>query len=136
MSTLEESTMLIHLSNENVINFQECCDGIYYYNMLLGADSKNSKTKYNSSVTNFHTNPLSKFVATVQDNKDFFTKNDIERANVDQKLQEHIGWPITQFFKSYIDNNLLLNYSTTADDIDRVIKIYGAPRTLLQGKMI
>ena len=58
----------------NVINFQECCDGIYYYNMLLGADSKNRKTKYNSSVTNFHTNPLSKFVATVKDNKDFFTK--------------------------------------------------------------
>ena len=51
-------------------------------------------------------------------------------------MQEYIGWPITQAFKSYINNNLILYCYTTSDDIDRAISIYGAPRHLLQGKMV
>ena len=43
MDTLEKSAMLIHLSNGNVLKFQECNDGLYYYNMAQGADSKNKK---------------------------------------------------------------------------------------------
>ena len=35
-----------------------------------------------------------------------------------------------------MNKNLILNFPTTADNIDRAIKIYGEPRPLLQGKMI
>ena len=61
---------------------------------------------------------------------------DIERANAARKLQEYIGWPSTQAFKSYINNNLLFNCSTTTGNIDRAIKIYGATRPLIQVMMI
>ena len=30
MDTLEESAIRIHLSDENVLKFQECYDGLYY----------------------------------------------------------------------------------------------------------
>ena len=50
-------------------------------------------------------------------------------------LQEYIGLPSTEAFKSYINKNLILNCDTTIDDIDRSIKIYGTHRPLLQGKM-
>ena len=66
--------------------------------MAQGADSKNKKTKFNSSVTNYYQNPSSQFVATVKENKDLFTKRDTEHANADQNLQEYIGWPSTQAF--------------------------------------
>ena len=100
------------------------------------ADSKNNKNKSKSLVTNYYPNPLSQFVATVKENKEIFTKRDIERANAARKLQECIRWPRIQTFKSYINNNLLFNFSTTADDIDVALKIYGVPIPLLQGKMI
>ena len=67
--------------------------------MAQGADSKNNKTKSKSSVTNHYPNPLSQFVATVKNHKDFFTKIDIEHANASRNLQEYIGWPSTQAFK-------------------------------------
>ena len=41
----------------------------------------------------------SSLLATVEENKEFFTRGDIERANADRKLQEYIGWPRTQDFK-------------------------------------
>ena len=88
------------------------------------------------SVTNYYPNSLAQFVATVKENKDFFTKKYIERAHSTRKLQEYIGWPSTQAFKSYINKNLLLNCSTTVDNVDRSIMIYGALRTILQGKTI
>ena len=55
------------------------------------ADSKNNKNKSKSLVTNYYPNPLSQFVATVKENKDFFIKKDTERANAARKLQEYIG---------------------------------------------
>ena len=48
MHTLEESAMLIHLSDGNVIKCQECNDRLYYYSMAQGADGKNRTTKYKS----------------------------------------------------------------------------------------
>ena len=43
MDTLEESAILIQLSDGNVLTFNYCYDGLYYYNMAQGADSKNKK---------------------------------------------------------------------------------------------
>ena len=87
--------MLIHLSDGNVLKFQEYNDGLYYYNMAQGSDSNNKKNKSKGSLTNYYPNPSSPFLATVKENKEFFTKRDIEHANADQKLQEYIGWPST-----------------------------------------
>ena len=84
VDTLEESSIIIHLYDGNVLKLQECNDGLYYYTMAHGADSK--KTKSKSSVTNYYPNPLSKFSATVKEKKEFFTKRDIERANAARKL--------------------------------------------------
>ena len=53
--------------------------------MAQGADSKNNKTKSNSSVTNYYPNPSSQFVATVKE--ELFIKMGIERANTARKLQ-------------------------------------------------
>ena len=110
--TLEEIAILIQLYDGNVLKFQECNDKLYYYNMKQGVDSRNKKTKFKSSVTNHYPNPSTKFVSTVKENKDFFTKRDTECANAAQNLQEYIGWPSTQALKFCINNNLLLDCST------------------------
>ena len=66
MDIIEESSVLIQFSNGNVLRFQECHDVLYYYNMVQGSDSKNTKTKYKSLITNYFPNPSSQFLATVK----------------------------------------------------------------------
>ena len=56
--------------------------------MAQGVGSNDKKTKSNISVTNYYPNPLPQFVATFKENKDLFTKRDIEFANAARKLQE------------------------------------------------
>ena len=127
MDTDEEAAMLVHLPNQNILNLRECGDGLYCYN--IGTEVGTNKSK------NPFTNYSPQFVTTVKTNKDVFIKKDIQRADKARLLQEYIGWPSTEAFKSYINKRLILNCDTTTNDIDRSIHIYGALRPFLQEKM-
>ena len=58
MDTDEEAAMLVHLPNGNILNFKECGDGLYYYN--IGTEVGTNKSK------NPFTNYSPQFVTTVK----------------------------------------------------------------------
>ena len=102
---------------------------MYYYetefdNLISGAINK-----YNSPI-----NPYL-FLGTKEDNKSYFSSNEIEGENNARKLQQIIGWPITVNFKSIIKKQPINKCNVTIDDINRAKLIYGPATFLLQGKM-
>ena len=74
-------------------------------------------------------------LTTVANNKHFFTKNEIERADKARKYQALIGWPGTKMFIQYVKEGLIKNCDITEEDIFRAMEIYGEAAPLLKGKM-
>jgi hypothetical protein len=107
----------------STFKFQECQDGLYYY------DTASKATKPKDTVSNYS------LLSTVAANKEFYTSNEIKGANSARALQQTIGWPSTSTFKTIIKHNLIRNSSVTIDDINRAELIYGTATPLLQGKM-
>jgi hypothetical protein len=128
-STVEKAINLFY--DGKVLKFEECCDGLYYL------DTSKSSNYYNSTVTNYSNPSSSKtsFVQTVNSNKEFFTKSEIDKADKARLLQSQLGWPSTQAFIKYVNNNLITNCGITGDDIHRAHVIYGPPVPILKGKM-
>ena len=89
--TSTERAFLIHLPDGSILRFNEYSEGLY----LL----KGSKTKRASY-------PYSCFLNTVSENKDVFTRRQIEGANRARLLQQNIGWSSTTTFKRYISSGL------------------------------
>ena len=77
--------------------------------------------------------PHHSFLSTVEDNKSYFSSNDIERENNVRKVQQIIGWSSTANFKYIIKKQLINNCNITTDDINRAELIYGPETPLLQG---
>ena len=74
-------------------------------------------------------------LTTVANNKHFFTKNEIERADKARKYQALIGWPGTKMFIQYVKEGLIKNCDISEEDIFRAMEIYGEAAPLLKGKM-
>ena len=74
-------------------------------------------------------------MSTVTKNKEYYTRADIEGADRARKYQGLLGWSETSAFKTYFNNNLLLNYNITMDDINGSEDIYWEATPILQDKM-
>ena len=97
--------------------------GLYYYVMPPLMD----KTK--SDVTQYS------LYSTVTSNKEYFTNQEVKRADTARELQRTLGWPSDPSFKHYISHNLVRNSPITVDNISRATVIYGPALPILQGKM-
>ena len=75
------------------------------------------------------------FLSTVEDNKSYFSSNEIEGANNARKVQHIIGWPITSNSKYLIKKQPINNCNVTINYINRAELIYGPGNPLLQGKI-
>lgn len=124
MDSTVERAIFVHY-NEQVLKFQECHDGLYFYD-TEGATIKNNKEE----VTNYS------LLSTVSNNKKFFSSDEIKRAELARNIQQLIGWPSLSTFKRIVSSNLLRNCPITIDDINRAEIIFGTPSPLLKGKMI
>jgi hypothetical protein len=71
----------------------------------------------------------------VNSNKEFYTKMEVNKADKARLLQGQLGWPSTQAFATYVNNNLINNRGITSDDVNRAQLIYGPPVPILKGKM-
>ena len=47
-----------------------------------------------------------------------------------------MGWPSDKAYKSYINNNLVINSKISTNDIDRANNIYKKAESLLKRKMV
>ena len=104
----------------NVFKFLPCSDGLYYFDI--------TSFENNSIFTNYS------FLETVANNKAYFTRTEVKKAEDARALQRDIGWPSTAQFKYYISKQLINNSPITADDINRAEYIFGPAKPLLEGK--
>jgi hypothetical protein len=111
MDSEVEHAILLHYK-ERVYKFRECRDGLYFLDTNANNYSNQTITAYSDPTKQ------ASFVQTVNSNKEFYTKSEIARANKAQLLQSQVGWPSTQAFIKYINNNLITNSGITSDGIN------------------
>ncbi len=75
-------------------------------------------------------------VATVDDNKDNYTKSEVNRANRARTLQIRLGRPSTADFIHIVNHNLLPNNPVTERDIKSAEAIYGQDVGSIKGKTV
>jgi hypothetical protein len=126
MDSAIDHSISVHLLASNIIKFSRCDSGLYFLDTNLNAnlnDAKNPVKPYS-------------FFTTVRANKEFFSPHEIEGADKARILQAQLAWPSTADFKTYVKNNLLINCSTTVQDISRADAIYGPQVPMLRGKKV
>ena len=117
-----ERVMYVNV-NEKVFKFEQLTSGLYG----MVETEKNNDTK--NEVKNYS------MIQTVKQNKELFNKKAISKADESLNIQEYIGWPGTETYKSYINDSHINNCPITSDDVRRARAIYGEPTPLLQGRM-
>jgi hypothetical protein len=122
MDTNEAHTMMVHVSPNLILRFQQCGSGLYYYDTAANES--------NSNVISYS------FLSTVRNNKDYFNRQEIEGVDRARILQGNIGWLLTKDMRNYIASNLSVNCNVTVDDVNRAEAIYGPQVPLLKGKMV
>jgi hypothetical protein len=122
MDTEVERAIHVHVDDNKVLKFNECDDGLYYYDVSTSNFTKPLVNNYS-------------FLSTVTSNKRFFTAREVQGADKARKLQEYIGWPGDSTFKDIIKNNQVTNCGITIDDITRAAHIYGPATATIKGKM-
>jgi hypothetical protein len=122
MDSDKERALIVEFQGQ-VFKFEECANGLYYYDTVGGIKSKNEIIPYS-------------FLETVQANKEYFTRQEIKGAEKARLIQQEIGWPSSSTFKTIIGKNLISNSGITIDDINRAEAIFGTPTPLLKGKII
>ena len=65
------------------------------------------------------------FVQTVNENESGYSARQIVGAKWARKLYSKVGFSSNKDFKNLINNNVILNWLVTADDVDRANTIYG-----------
>ena len=109
--------------NGKVFKFEQFSNGLYGMVQV----EKNNDTK--NDVENYS------MIQTVKQNMELFNKKAISKADESLNIQEYIGWPGTETYKSYINDSHINNCPVTSDDVRRARAIYGEPTPLLQGRM-
>ena len=126
LDTSVTNAILVHMPGGIIVPFKQYKDGLFAFDTLA---DKIIDHKTKEEVANYS------FVTTVQQNKSYFTRDQIKRADRARILQQYIGWPSIKSYKDYITKNLIKNTDITVEDINRGEFIYGAQIPLIQGKM-
>ena len=75
-------------------------------------------------------------VITVSNDKQFFTKREVELANMAFDLQERIGWQASDTFIQCLWQGDIFNCMVTVDDTKKAYAIYGVSAPILKGRTI
>ena len=121
MDSAADPAMLVHVGPATILVFKQCGSGLYYH------DTANQTS---SAVIDYS------FLSTVAQNKEYFSRAEIEGADQARILQDNISWPSTEDYKHYISSNQLRNCTVTIDDVTRAEAIYGPQVPILKGKMV
>ena len=107
--TKVEKAFLVHISSPNTVTtlkFSSCDDGLYFFDAshLITNKTKSQVTDYLSLSRNKKNVNL---LNTVENNKTFFTKRQISRADLARQTQQNMGWPATNVFKPLVTKKIL-----------------------------
>ena len=75
------------------------------------------------------------YLQTVAENKHFYSKQEIEGAELARCLQRILWWPSTKSYKNYEAHNLVHNSPIIVDNINHAEQVYELESPLLQEKM-
>ena len=116
-----------HVHTDNgIVKFGVTDEGLYAYKPTKQFLKEVAKTK--NKVLK-HT-----FVATVKDNIEGYSKNEVDGARRARKLYHAIGCPTIENLKHIIRMNLIRNCPVTTEDINNAERIWGADIGALKGK--
>ena len=125
MDTKSGPSIFVHLKDGPTYEFKQFNNGLYYFDTSVALNDKNKP-----SVTNYS------LLQTVTNNKQYFTHDEIKRADLSRKYQEYLFYPGTKSLSKYVANNLITNSEITVDDVNRGELIYGPLVPYLQGHMV
>ena len=125
MDTSIDRAMTVHINEHTLLRFQECSDGLYYL------DTSTIAPKDNNVPVISYCN-----LQTVNSNKKYFSRREVQGADRARSLQQLLWWPSESDFKKLVTTNILHNCRVTPDDIRRARIIYGPALPTLKGKMI
>ena len=89
--------------------------------------------------TGLFTTPMEKdinLLNTVDENKKYYTKRQVDRAEVARKLYQVIGYPSVRDYKHIIQTNQIKNCPVTIEDINISEKIFGPDVYAIKGKSV
>ena len=75
------------------------------------------------------------YLQTVQENKNFLTKEEVSRASKARRYQLILGWPSTTNYLKMVENNMITNCDINTDNIKRADIIWRPAEYVLQGEM-
>jgi hypothetical protein len=114
----KKNAFTVEVSDTLIITFEGFGSGLYFVNL--------------NTPVNAH--PIS-LLNTVTENKQFFSRREIEGAEAARAQQGQIGWPSDQECYEIIRDNLLTNSKATLDDLRRAEHVFGGTAVdLLKGK--
>ena len=128
--SMKSSSFFVVLSDDKVLEFQRLSNGLYGFDVTTG-----------SNLNNVHTHSFihRTFFTTVEENKKYFSTNEVEGAETARQLQGRIGWPSDAQFKKLLTGhgNSIINAPVTAEDVTRANAIYGGTaEQLIVGKTV
>ena len=127
MDTTVEHSMNVHLSDNHVLKFKQCGDGLHFLDTsTLG----NSVFSSNSTVNGYS------YLQTVTSNKQYFTCRKVQGANAAHNLQQLLWWPSEKTYQTAVVSPYLQNCTITPDDITRAKTIHGPALPPIKGKMV
>jgi hypothetical protein len=116
----QKNAFTVAVSDALTLTFEGFGSGLYFVNLNTPVNA------YPFSLLN-----------TVQENKQFFSRREIEGAEAARAQQGQIGWPSDQEYYEIIRDNLLKNSKATLDDLRRAEHIFGGTAVdLLKGKTV
>lgn len=106
--------------NKKVFKFEQFANGLN--GMVEGEKNNDAKNE----VENYS------MIQIVKQNNELFNKKVISKPDESLNIQEYIGWPGTEIFKSYINDSHINNCPVTSDDVRRARAINGEPTSIMQ----
>jgi hypothetical protein len=112
----KEDAFTVHLPDKKV-KFTKMDQSLYIFKPRITKSTKGNQ-----------------FVNTVNENKEFFTTQQFEKAKQARELYHALGTPFLQDFKAILQMNLIANNPVTNVDIDIAEEIFGPDIGSLKGK--
>ena len=120
LDTAQELAFLVHIPDGPPLRFVEHDTGLYIYL----PDSNDVKIPVNAY----------SHLQTVAQNRQAFTRREVQGADNARTLYRHIGRPSQQRFEQYIRKGLIRNCPITLADVQRANDIYGPDIAYVKGK--
>jgi hypothetical protein len=126
MDTSVKPAMSVHRRGGSIMKFNEYKSGLYYFDTAAPKTPNSTSLDVNDYL----------FLNTVEQNKQAYTRREIEGADRARVLYKKIRRPSEKEFTDMLQNNLIRNCPVTPDGAKRALQIYGPDVATLQGKTV